>query len=97
MIGPECVAQQKKLVNSRIMNCGERNAALSDISGGAASPDGVEAAPSSAGRATHQQCDRDHDRGDHGGQDLHRGPPVMMRNQRGDERRHGHGRHPHTG
>src|SRR6185437_7842962 len=33
MIGPECVAQQKKLVNSRTTNCGERSACASDISG----------------------------------------------------------------
>src|SRR3954454_24981433 len=33
MIGPECVAQQKKFVSSRMMNCGERNAWASDIDG----------------------------------------------------------------
>src|SRR3978361_1504314 len=32
MMGPECVAQQKKLVASRITNCGERTACASDIS-----------------------------------------------------------------
>ena len=31
MIGPECVAQQKKFVSSRMMNCGERSACASDI------------------------------------------------------------------
>src|ERR1700682_1579969 len=50
MIGPECVAQQKKFVSSRTMNCGERNACASDISDcGALSPAGVEGAASSAG------------------------------------------------
>src|SRR6476646_11252093 len=49
MIGPECVAQQKKFVASRMMNCGERSACDSDISdGGPASPDAA-AAPASAG------------------------------------------------
>src|SRR5258705_11703430 len=49
MIGPECVAQQKKFVASRMMNCGERSACASDISAGAGSPDGAEGALSSAG------------------------------------------------
>ena len=39
MIGPECVAQHRKFVASKIMNCGERTACESDISGtGAPSP-----------------------------------------------------------
>src|ERR1700675_2496759 len=50
MIGPEWVAQQKKLVSSNTMNCGERKACASDISScGALSPTGVEGAASSAG------------------------------------------------
>src|SRR6478735_5873742 len=49
MIGPECVAQQKKFVNNRMMNCGDRSACASDISGGAGSPDEVEGPLSSAG------------------------------------------------
>src|SRR5579872_1006269 len=50
MIGPECVAQQKKLVASRMMNCGERSAWPSDIpASGAASFDGAAAIASSAG------------------------------------------------
>src|SRR5947209_4363268 len=50
MIGPECVAQQKKFVASRMMNCGERNACASDISGCEALwPAGAECAASSAG------------------------------------------------
>src|ERR1700742_2190677 len=53
MIGPECVAQQKKLVASRMMNCGERSASASEIFGGA-SPDGNGAAGASnaGGRRT---------------------------------------------
>src|SRR5260221_8705283 len=49
MIGPECVAQQKKFVSNRMMNCGERSACNSDISAGAGSPDGTDGALSSAG------------------------------------------------
>src|SRR6202034_4119695 len=49
MIGPECVAQQKKLVASRMMNCGERNASPNDISAGGASPWDGAAGASSAG------------------------------------------------
>ena len=49
MIGPEWVAQQKKLVASRMMNCGERSACASDISARAGSPDGADGPPASAG------------------------------------------------
>src|SRR6266850_1278562 len=49
MIGPECVAQQKKFVASRMMNCGERSACASDISTCVGSPDDMEGALSSAG------------------------------------------------
>src|ERR1700761_7260986 len=58
MIGPECVAQQKKLVASRMMNCGERSASESEISGCAELPvDGVEAAAASAGgRRTNREA-----------------------------------------
>src|ERR1700681_4262797 len=49
MIGPEWVAQQKKFVASRMMNCGERSACARDISAGGAAPDGVDAACASAG------------------------------------------------
>src|SRR6476660_3012139 len=49
MMGPECVAQQKKFVSSRIMNCGERSACASDISAFAGSPDGADGALASAG------------------------------------------------
>src|SRR5271154_3702060 len=49
MIGPECVAQQKKLVASKMINCGERNASPNDISAGGASPFGSAAATLSAG------------------------------------------------
>src|SRR5882757_1744353 len=50
MIGPECVAQHRKLVASRMMNCGERSACAIDMSGaGASSPDGAAYALSSAG------------------------------------------------
>ena len=49
MIGPECVAQQKKFVSSRMMNCGERSACASDISACAGSPDGADGPLSSAG------------------------------------------------
>src|ERR1700684_4180740 len=41
MIGPEWVAQQKKLVSTRMMNCGERSACARDISAGAGAPEGV--------------------------------------------------------
>src|SRR6202790_383193 len=49
MIGPECVAQQKKFVSSRMMNCGERSACDSDISACAESADGADSPLSSAG------------------------------------------------
>src|ERR1700731_256171 len=50
MIGPEWVAQHKKFVASRMMNCGERNACASDISGGGApSPTGAALPLASAG------------------------------------------------
>src|ERR1700736_4168565 len=49
MIGPEWVAQQKKLVASRMMNCGERSACDNDISALAGSPDGANGALASAG------------------------------------------------
>src|SRR6266702_1954586 len=50
MIGPEWVAQQKKLVASRMMNCGERSASPIDISACAApSPDGATGGCASAG------------------------------------------------
>ena len=53
MIGPECVAQQKKLVASRMMNCGERSASPNDISAGGASPlDGAAGASSAGARRT---------------------------------------------
>ena len=38
MIGPECVAQQKKLVAIKMMNCGERSACARVISTGSATP-----------------------------------------------------------
>src|SRR5690242_19858767 len=49
MIGPEWVAQQKKFVASRMMNCGEHSACASVMSGCEGSPDGVDAPLSSAG------------------------------------------------
>src|SRR4029450_4433699 len=49
MIGPECVAQQKKFVASRMMNCGERSACASVISGSAGTFGGADAPLSSAG------------------------------------------------
>src|SRR5487761_1941054 len=52
MIGPECVAQQKKLVASRMMNCGERSACESDISGAAPSDAAADTAASAGGRRT---------------------------------------------
>src|SRR6185312_12580999 len=48
MIGPEWVAQQKKFVASRMMNCGERSACASVISGSAGTF-GADAPLSSAG------------------------------------------------
>ena len=49
-MGPECVAQHKKFVASRMMNCGERSACATDISGGgASSPAGATSPLSSAG------------------------------------------------
>src|ERR1700754_4738057 len=54
MIGPECVAQQKKLVAIRMMNCGERSAWPTDISAGGPSPAAAAdgAASSAGGRRT---------------------------------------------
>src|SRR6478609_4373882 len=50
MIGPEWVAQQKKLVASRIRNCGERSASPTVISdGGAPSPAAATGGCESAG------------------------------------------------
>src|SRR5205807_10420478 len=50
MIGPECVAQQKKFVRNRMMNCGERKACESDMSDCTApSREGAERWLSSAG------------------------------------------------
>src|SRR5437879_5678579 len=50
MIGPEWVAQQKKLVASKMRNCGERSASLLDISGGGEPPpDGAAGACANAG------------------------------------------------
>src|ERR1044071_7348037 len=43
MIGPECVAQQKKFVAIRMMNCGERSACASVMSGSAAALDSADA------------------------------------------------------
>src|ERR1700709_337514 len=45
MIGPECVAQQKKFVSSRITNCGERTTSPGDISGIAAPASDAGALP----------------------------------------------------
>src|ERR1700694_1372194 len=52
MIGPECVAQQKKLVNSRTTNCGERSACASDISGSELSDGTADTASSAGARRT---------------------------------------------
>src|SRR5882672_8722642 len=54
MIGPECVAQQKKFVSSRMMNCGDRTASPTDISAGGPSSAGPAAFPaaSAGGRRT---------------------------------------------
>src|ERR1700730_13117953 len=49
IMGPECVAQQKKFVSSRMMNCGERSACASDISACAGSPDVADGPLSNAG------------------------------------------------
>src|SRR6185503_14407606 len=49
MIGPECVAQQKKFVAIRMMNCGERSACASVMSGCAGSLDDADGPASSAG------------------------------------------------
>jgi len=50
MIGPECVAQQKKLVSSRMTNCGERSACARDISAcGTAASAGAEGPAANAG------------------------------------------------
>src|SRR4051812_13620743 len=50
MIGPEWVAQQKKLVASRTMNCGDFTACEIDISDGPASPDAAALPVSAGGR-----------------------------------------------
>src|ERR1700742_1837415 len=56
MIGPECVAQQKKLVASRMMNCGERSASASEIFGGASpDDDGAAGASNAGGRRTRSE------------------------------------------
>src|SRR5215218_5112052 len=54
MIGPEWVAQQKKLVSSRIANCGDRTASPTDISacGPPLSAVGALGAASAGGRRT---------------------------------------------
>src|SRR5882757_1377665 len=54
MIGPEWVAQQKKLVSSRMMNCGDRTAWPTDISACGPPSCGVAALPaaSAGGRRT---------------------------------------------
>ena len=54
MIGPECVAQQKKFVSSRMMNCGDRTASPTDISAGAPPSAAATAPPpaSAGGRRT---------------------------------------------
>jgi len=49
MIGPECVAQQKKLVSTRMMNCGERSACARVIPVGTGAPVGIAGAFASAG------------------------------------------------
>src|SRR5581483_5197611 len=57
MIGPEWVAQQKKLVASRMMNCGERIASLRVSSGCGRLPTGAGAlAASSGGRRTSSEA-----------------------------------------
>src|SRR5262245_32023178 len=55
MIGPECVAQQKKLVTSRMMNCGDLSACASVMSGCGTALTGAAATParaSAGGRRT---------------------------------------------
>src|SRR5215813_7641588 len=49
MIGPECVAQQKKLVASRMMNCGDLIACASVMSGCGTALTGAAAVLASAG------------------------------------------------
>src|SRR3954471_16154916 len=50
MIGPECVAQQKKFVSSRMMNCGDFTACPTDISDcGPPAAEAAALAPASAG------------------------------------------------
>src|SRR5262245_48824481 len=49
MIGPECVAQQKKFVSTRMMNCGERSAWASVMSGATGAFDDADAPLCSAG------------------------------------------------
>src|ERR1700733_6125322 len=57
MIGPECVAQQKKLVASRMMNCGERIASVNEMSAGGASPlPGATGASSAGARRTRSEA-----------------------------------------
>src|SRR5579871_5443443 len=57
MIGPECVAQQKKLVAIRMRNCGERSASLSDMSaeGPSLAMETDGAASSAGGRRTRSE------------------------------------------
>src|SRR5260370_30867590 len=53
MIGPECVAQQKKLVARRMMNGGDRTACEIDIPDcGPTSPDAAAPPASAGGRRT---------------------------------------------
>src|ERR1700742_3869214 len=56
MIGPEWVAQQKKLVARRMMNCGERSASASEIFGGASPALGTTAASNAGGRRTRREA-----------------------------------------
>src|SRR3982074_3657809 len=50
MLGPECVAQQKKFVSSRMMNCGDFTACPNDISDCGPPPaEAVALSPTSAG------------------------------------------------
>jgi hypothetical protein len=57
MIGPECVAQQKKFVSSRIANCGERTASRTDISGIAAPVSEIGALPFASAGARRTSSD----------------------------------------
>src|SRR5262249_31700019 len=56
MFGPECVAQQKKLVASRMMNCGDLIASARVMSGcGTASTGAAALAASAGGRRTSRE------------------------------------------